>query len=100
MSSSEKLGIMQPGPPGTHRMVLDFSNIILGFDSMHATVERAEKMVIACFCFCVPHVLCHPPFTLHVAGGRDEGAHRGVRYIAKITALQSRISNATLGTRS
>jgi hypothetical protein len=45
MSSSEKLGIMQPGPPGTHRMVLDFSNIILGFDSMHATVERAEKMV-------------------------------------------------------
>jgi hypothetical protein len=26
-------------------MVLDFSNIILGFDSMHATVERAEKMV-------------------------------------------------------
>jgi hypothetical protein len=45
MSSSEKLGIMQPGPPGTHRMVLDFSNIILGFDSMHAPVERAEKMV-------------------------------------------------------
>ena len=44
-ASSEKLGIMQPGPPGTHRMVLDFSNIILGFDSMHATVERAEKMV-------------------------------------------------------
>ena len=44
-TGSDKLGIMQPGAPGTHRMVLDFSNIILGFDSMHATVERAEKMV-------------------------------------------------------
>lgn len=44
-TGSDKLGIMQPGPPGTHRMVLDFSNIILGFDSMHSTVERAEKMV-------------------------------------------------------
>jgi hypothetical protein len=45
VASSEKLGIMQPGPPGTHRMVLDFSNVVLGFDSMQATVERAEKMV-------------------------------------------------------
>jgi hypothetical protein len=26
-------------------MILDFSHIILGFESMHATVERAEKMV-------------------------------------------------------
>ena len=36
---------MQMGPPGSHKMVLDFSNIILGFDSMYAAVERAEKMV-------------------------------------------------------
>jgi hypothetical protein len=45
MTSNEKLGIMQVGAPGSHRMVLDFSSIILGFETMQATVERAEKMV-------------------------------------------------------
>jgi hypothetical protein len=50
--------------------------------------------------FSVPRVLYWPPFTLRVAGVRDEGAHRGVTKIAKITALQARISHATLGARS
>jgi hypothetical protein len=45
MSSSEKLGIMQPGPTGSHRYVLDFSNIIMGFESMQAAVQREEKTV-------------------------------------------------------
>ena len=43
---SEKLGIMQPGPTGSHRYVLDFSNIIMGFESMQAAVLREEKMVL------------------------------------------------------
>jgi hypothetical protein len=46
MTSSEKLGIMQPGPTGSHRYVLDFSNIIMGFESMQAAVLREEKMVL------------------------------------------------------
>ena len=45
MTSNEKLGIMQVGAPGSHRMVLDFSSIILGVETMQATVERSEKMV-------------------------------------------------------
>jgi len=33
------------GAPGSHKMVLDFSHIILGFEGMHAAVERAESLV-------------------------------------------------------
>jgi hypothetical protein len=95
MSSSERLGIMQPGPPGTHRMVLDFSNIILGFDSMNATVERAEKMVWLWLSVIMLH--CSTAFTLRFAGGGDEGAHRGV---AKIAGFVSQISHVNTGARS
>jgi hypothetical protein len=73
MTSSEKLGIMQPGPPGTHRMVLDFSNIILGFDAMHSAVERAEKMV-ASISVCIFLVIC----SVTIATGTGNEGQNGI----------------------
>ncbi len=70
MTSAEKLGIMQPGPPGTHRMVLDFSSIILGFEAMHSDVERAENMVPSKFRCCS---IAFVDDTLVAAGIRNEG---------------------------
>jgi hypothetical protein len=72
MSSSEKYGIMQPGAPGTHRMVLDFSSIIAGVEAMHATVDRAEQMVSTVCC-------CECGVTSSAPGSWDEGPHRGPR---------------------